>query len=189
MSFIIKFLSFLFCLNFATNVFANVMIPSLMTIAGIFTVYSGFLVFVILFVKFLCFYIAIPNQGTRVAVAVLAMNLASATVGLVIKVLFIDITVGSILYAMSLDQVVNTISQSLTFGPLPGTDVMYGIIYYIGAVGINVIVEGFVAFLFFPNVSRWRILSATLIANVLGVAIGLIGLGYYRYTHGGNLPR
>lgn len=176
----IYFLVSFFLLS-VTSLYANVALPSLYFLLGISSV-SYVITIIGFLLEYTCICIATrANTFYAFSYAFLVtflMNLFSAVIGLIFKLLSIDS------YYIKLHDLIGLKGNNPVIGSLTANDIGFGIALWIMLTTISTILEFFVARIAFRKVPVYRLLFWTFIANALSNGFGIFCLGAYKYLYG-----
>jgi len=155
-----QFFLMIFGLLMPVSACANVIFPTIISRG------SWELIIISLVIEYVCMMVLIKKQYVKLAIAVTLANAVSGFVGWLLSI-------GST-YALYLITPQFVVASSI-WGYLSGVE------FYCMSVFINTCIEGLIIMLFFREIKKKSIFLYVLLANVLSVAAGLIGLELYSH--------
>lgn len=172
-----KYAILLGCL-FATPLYANVVFPFMVMIAKANHAISFyFLIIASLIVEFIVFSFLLPKESRyKIAVATIAMNIASALIGVVAQV-FGDLGL------LSFGQLLIS-KEASKEAPLELQQLLYRLWFVVYTTLINTVVEFFVAWVFFGKINARLLLFYIFLINALSVFLGVGGVIVYELFYG-----
>lgn len=151
---------------------ADVIIPSIWQKQGLYSFQSWALIFIMLFVKFLCFLYLAKGQVWKVFKVTILMNIMSAAIGTLLVFIIFGIPFKAITQGDYLNEILQYINNILHWGIITGSVIVMSITIF-----LDVLIEGLVFIFFFPEISKKSVLLWLILAHVLSTIIELLGIG------------
>lgn len=162
-----------FC-SFAA-VHANILIPSALIWGGLYNVFAWYLILFGFGAELVCMRFLVRKAGwTELFGVTAAMNLGSTIIGILAFIVF-DFMFWFIVNS------VTCFLRSLAYYQLC-VSIIYGVLFFIMILALNVLIEGIIGIWFFPHLDRKQLLFWLFAANFLTLLIGVGGLGYEMIT-------
>jgi hypothetical protein len=172
---IIRLLITLLGLINCSVIYGNILIPSSLIWAGLSNPFTWYLIIFGFFSEFICMkLLAHKASWSQIIGATVAMNIGSTVTGIVAFLVF----------DFMFWYIVNSVAcflRSLAYFQLC-VAVVYGMLFFIVILTLNVFIEAIIALWYFPQLDRNKLLKWLFLVNFITLVVGLGGLGYEMVT-------
>lgn len=155
--------------------YANILIPSSLIWAGLSNPFTWYLIIFGFFSELICMKLLAHKASWSELISVTAiMNIGSTVIGVVAFLVF----------DFMFWYIVNSVAcflRSLAYFQLC-VAVVYGILFFIVILTLNVFIEAIIALWYFPRIERTKLLKWLFLVNLITFVVGLGGLGYEMIT-------
>ncbi len=169
-------------LFFVLNTSANIIIPSIVTLTGIFSLFGWSLVLLDFCIVFAGIYFLAKHASIVYKLgAVFVMNLSSMLLGAATLVVFEFLTFGIVQLILP----AKLAAKLIPFFTLNSwLNIVYGVFIFLAAVLINTGIQMSFGLAFFRDINKKKLLTCLLVANILSTSIGLLGIAWYATKYG-----